>query len=149
MSKVYRYLLRSDDRLVTLGTELQFLQSYFYLLKVRYGDGIQLDLQVTEAQKDLLMPPLTLQLLVENTFTANTISKEQPLVIRISSLGERWLQILHNLQPKVRINLPESAGLDNIVNKYRLLCRQTVAIRQTDTQRIIHIPLIEEAATTL
>lgn len=144
MSKVYRYLLRSDDRLVTLSTELQFLNSYFYLLKVRYGDGINLDLQIKEEQLTLQMPPLTLQLLVENTFTSNTISKDQPLNIRISSLGERWLQIQHNLQQKIRINIPETepAGLDNIVNKYRLLCKQTVAIRQTETQRIIHIPLI-------
>ncbi len=69
MSKVYRYLLRSDDRLVTLGTELQFLHSYYYLLKVRYGDGINIHLQVKEEQLSLLMAPLTLQLLVENTFT--------------------------------------------------------------------------------
>jgi len=146
MSKVYRYLLRSDDRLVSLHTELQFLNSYFYLLKVRYGDGINLDLQLKEEQLRLQMPPLTLQLLVENTFTSNTISKEQPLNIRISSLGEHWLQIQHNLQQKIRISIPETepAGLDNIVNKYRLLCRQTVAIRQTETQRIIHIPLIGE-----
>lgn len=149
MSKVYRYLLRSDDRLVTLQTELQFLNSYFYLLKVRYGDGINLDLQVKDEQLNLQMPPLTLQLLVENTFTANTISKEQPLNIRISSLGERWLQIQHNLQQKIRISIPESepAGLDNIINKYRLLCRQAVAIRQTETQRIIHIPLLGEDET--
>jgi two-component system LytT family sensor kinase len=151
MSKVYRYLLRSDDTLVPLETELQFLKSYFYLLKVRYRDGINLDLQIKEEQLKLQIPPLTLQLLVENTFTSNTISKDQPLQIRISSLGDRWLQIQHNLQQKIRINIPESepAGLDNIVNKYRLLCRQTVAIRQTETQRIIHIPLIGEEETTV
>lgn len=146
MSKVYRYLLRSDDRLVTLGTEVQFLHSYYYLLKVRYGDGINLSLQIKEEQFGLLMPPLTLQLLVENTFTANTMSKDSPLNITISSLGDQWLQIQHNLQPKIRIGMQESepAGLDNIINKYRLLCRQTVTIRQTEKQRIIHIPLIEQ-----
>ena len=152
MSKVYRYLLRSDDRLVTLSTEIQFLHSYYYLLKVRYGEGINLHLQVREEQLSLLMPPLTLQLLIENTFTANTISKDSPLNITISSLGDQWLQIQHNLQQKIRIGIQESepAGLDNIINKYRLLCRQTVTIRQTEKQRIIHIPLIdqEEIAVT-
>lgn len=151
MSKVYRYLLRSDDRLVTLGTEMQFLRSYAYLLKVRYGDGINVVMAVDEAQMALLMPPLTLQLLVENTYTANMISKDSPLTIRISSLGEQWLQIEHNVQPKIRIGIEElePAGLDNIINKYRLLCRQTVAIRQTDKQRVIHIPLIDPEETTL
>lgn len=151
MSKVYRYLLRSDDKLVTLATELQFLNSYYYLLKVRYSDGIDLRLEVDNSQSHLLMPPLTLQLLVENTFTSNVISKESPLVITISSFGDKWLQIQHNLQQKIRINIPESepAGLDNIVNKYRLLCRQTVAIRQTEKERLIHIPLISEEDTAV
>ncbi len=151
MSKVYRYLLRSDDRLVTLGTELQFLHSYYYLLKVRYGDGINIHLQVKEEQLSLLMAPLTLQLLVENTFTANMVSKDSPLNITISSLGEQWLQIQHNVQQKIRIGMQDSepAGLDNIINKYRLLCRQTVAIRQTEKQRVIHIPLIEQEETTV
>lgn len=151
MSKVYRYLLRSDDRLVTLGTEVAFLRSYAYLLKVRYGDGINIQLQIEEHQMSLMMPPLTLQLLVENTYTANIISKESPLVITISSLGEQWLQIQHNVQPKIRIGIQESepVGLENIINKYRLLCRQTVSIRQTEKQRVIHIPLINEDETTM
>lgn len=151
MSKVYRYLLRSDDRLVALGIEVQFLHSYYYLLKVRYGDGINLTLQIKEEQLSLLMPPLTLQLLVENTFTANTMSKDSPLNITISSLGEQWLQIQHNVQPKIRISIQESepVGLENIINKYRLLCRQTVAIRQTEKQRIIHIPLIDQEETSV
>lgn len=149
MSKVYRYLLRSDDKLVSLGTELQFLDSYSYLLKVRYGDGIHINRHITTSQLSLLMPPLTLQLLVENTFTTNVISKDRPLVITISSLGEQWLQIQHNVQQKVRIGIPdvEMAGLDNIINKYRLLCGQAVSIRQTEKQRIIHIPLIEAEET--
>jgi sensor histidine kinase YesM len=150
MSKVYRYLLRSDDRLVPLGTEVQFLHSYYYLLKVRYGDGIHINWQIKEDQLQLLMPPLTLQLLVENTFTANMVSKDSPLTINISSLGDQWLQIQHNVQQKIRIGLQESepAGLDNIINKYRLLCRQTVTIRYTEKQRVIHIPLIDQEATT-
>lgn len=151
MSKVYRYLLRSDDRLVTLGTEVQFIHSYYYLLKVRYGEGIHIHLQIREEQLNLLMPPLTLQLLVENTYTANTISKDSPLNIHISSLGEHWLQLQHNVQQKIRVGIQESepAGLDNIINKYRLLCRQTVSVRQTENQRIIQLPLIAPEETTV
>lgn len=149
MSKVYRYLLRSDDKLITLDTELQFLDSYSYLLKVRYGDGIHINRHITSTQRRLLIPPLTLQLLVENTFTTNTISKDSPLVITISSLGERWMQIQHNVQPKVRIGIheAEAVGLENVVNKYRLLSGQAVSIRLTEKQRIIHIPLIDGEET--
>ncbi|WP_276482454.1 sensor histidine kinase [Paraflavitalea pollutisoli] len=149
MSKVYRYLLRSDDKFVTLDTELQFLDSYSFLLKVRYGDGIHINRHITAAQRKLMMPPLTLQLLVENTFTNNTISKESPLVITISSLGEQWMQIQHNVQPKIRIGIQEGEdlGLENVVNKYRLLSGQAVTIRQTEKQRVIHIPLIDGEET--
>lgn len=149
MSKVYRYLLRSDDKLIPLDTELHFLDSYSYLLKVRYGDGIHINRHITATQRRLSIPPLTLQLLVENTFTTNTISKDSPLVITISSLGERWMQIQHNVQPKVRIGIheAESVGLENVVNKYRLLSGQAVSIRLTEKQRIIHIPLIDGEET--
>ena len=41
MSKVYRYLLRTnEDGLTTLDSEMQFIQSYFHMLKTRYGDGL-------------------------------------------------------------------------------------------------------------
>ena len=74
MSKVYRYLLRNnEDNLITLRMELDFIHSYFHLLKTRYGDGIELNLNIPERLMDRSIPPLTLQILIENAVKHNVI----------------------------------------------------------------------------
>jgi len=80
MSSVYRYLLGSNEgELTTLRAELAFLRSYYHLLKTRYGRGIELDVAVSEARQHDLLPPLTLQLLVENAVKHNVVAAETPL----------------------------------------------------------------------
>ena len=88
MSKVYRYMLRNDEEeLVTLETELKFIDSYMHLLKARYGEGLQLVVDVTNEDRSKLLTPLALQVIIENTFSQNVISKSSPLVIAIRSLA--------------------------------------------------------------
>ena len=146
MSKVYRYMLRNDDeQLVTLSTELKFIDSYLYLLKARYGDGLQLKTEVREADLDKYLPPLTLQLLVENAFSQNTMSKSNPLRIVIASDSNEQLIISNNLQPKVVTEFGEQENaVDNLVNKYRLLNQPPVVIKEEKNERRIYIPLISQ-----
>lgn len=144
MSKVYRYLLRNDEeQLVPLQTELQFIDSYYYLLKVRYGDGVFLHIDVTPEVRQNRIPPLTLQMLFENAFSLNTVSKEQPLTIEIKSQEDGWLEISNNIQQKVGVDHAViNEGLKNIINKFRLLCQQTVTIEDKNGCRIIRLPLL-------
>lgn len=146
MSKVYRYLLRNDEeQLVELDTEMRFIASYYYLLSVRYGEGIQLTTDIDNEQRGLMIPPLTLQIIFENTFSLNSISKEQPLRISIRSLDNGWLEIKNNIQSKLGSDAQDhKEGLDNIINKFRLLCQQTVTIEDSVTQRTIRLPLIKK-----
>lgn len=144
LSKVYRYLLRHNDaQLVSLETELRYLNSYVYLLQQRHGSGLQLQVGVNEAQKALQIPPLTLQMIVENCMANNSLSKSAPLVISIRSDEEHWLEVRNNAQPRVgqEQGLPEDS-LDNIIRKIHLLCREEVAIRTSPNERVIYIPLI-------
>ncbi len=144
MSKVYRYMLRNDDeQLVTLDTELKFVTSYTYLLKARYGDGLQLRLDIDEAEGKKTLPPLSLQTIIENAITQNTISKSCPLQINITAKGNGLLEVTNTLQPKqMTADLDTEAELDNLVNKYELLIEQKVMITDTATQRLIQLPLI-------
>ena len=101
MSKVYRYMLRNDEeQLVTLDTELKFVASYTYLLKARYGDGLQVQVDIDESDREKVLPPLSLQTIIENAITQNTISKACPLQISISARGNGSLDVINNLQPK-------------------------------------------------
>ncbi len=144
MSKVYRYMLRNeDDNLVTLDTELKFLDSYAYLLRARYGNGLQFDVQVNEADREKLLPPLTLQTIIENSFTQNTISKNSPLQIKIYVDDHDTLIIKNNVQPKmIQENFDLENGIDNLVNKYHLLSLTAVSVEDSNKERVIKLPLL-------
>lgn len=144
MSKVYRYMLRNDDeQLVTLDSELRFLSSYMHILQARYGDGLQLFINVAEIDKQQLLAPLTLQVLLENAFTQNIVSKSSPLIVDIS-VSASSLVVKHNIQHKsVTSVIDFEAGLDNLGGKYELLGKPIV-VNDTDTSfRSITIPLLE------
>ena len=145
MSKVYRYMLRNDeDHLVSLQAELQFVESYFYLLKARYGEGLQLSVRVSDAATKNLLPPLSLQVLIENAFTQNSMSKASPLCIAIDTPTDTTLIVHNNVQPKLvteEIHDME-AELDHLVNKFQLLNQSPVLIKETGGERSIRLPLI-------
>ena len=151
MSKVYRYMLRNDDeQLVSLDTELKFAASYTYLLKTRYGEGFEVLLYIEEGEREKRLPPLSLQTIIENAITQNTISKSSPLQIIIAARGDSMLEVINTLQPKqITESMDMEAGLDNLVNKYELLNQQKVVIKDTAAHRVIQLPLIikEEEAT--
>ncbi|HEX6181773.1 MAG TPA: histidine kinase [Chitinophagaceae bacterium] len=146
MSKVYRYMLRNEeDQLVTLSTELKFIDSYLYLLKARYGEGLQLKSEINEADLDKCLPPLTLQVLVENAFSQNTMTKANPLKIVIASNGHDQLVVSNNLQPKVVTEYADhEKAVDNLVSKYKVLNQPPVIIQEEKTERRIYIPLIAQ-----
>ena len=151
MSKVYRYMLRNDeDFLVPLEKELQFIQSYYALLRARYGEGIELSINVNEKDKEYLLPPLSLQVILENAFSQNTTQKTSPLKIQINSNNKGDIIIKNNVQPKVITDAFDyEAGLDNLVSRYRLLNREQVVITDKQNERTIKLPLIKSEETAV
>lgn len=150
MSKVYRYMLRGDDeQLVPLQTELRFIDSYIHLLNRRFGQSLQVKVNVREEDKGKLIPPLSLQVLIENAFTQNSMSKTEPLVITVFSDGNEVV-VHNNRKPKSISNVIDfEAGLDNLVTKYRLLNEAEVIIRDDEEQRSIYLPLIQNKGVAL
>lgn len=145
MSKVYRYMLRGeDDSLVTLSAELKFLDAYYYLLKARYGSGLQVNTRIQEADTEKYIPALTLQVIIETAFTQNSIEKSRPLFITIATSGTA-LVITNNIQRKqVTDDADPETGLDNLISKYRLLDAGDVQITDTGGLRTISIPLLTQ-----
>ncbi|MBE7172186.1 MAG: histidine kinase [Williamsia sp.] len=144
LSKVYRYLLRNNEgELIDLSTELQFIQSFFHLMKTRYGQALQMELHIEEDCKTRLLPPLTLQLLVENAIKHNRIDKLHPLVITLETDGHGRLHVKNNLQRKI-ISVPSNKiGLSNIASKYKLLGQPGIGIRETQRDFTVTIPLLK------
>jgi LytS/YehU family sensor histidine kinase len=143
MSKIYRYMLRNeDDQLVLLKTELSFIESYFYLLNTRYSHALQLKIDVSESDMLKWLPPLTLQVIMENAVAQNAFSKTSPLLLSISVI-EGNLVIRNTMQRKIGAELMDlESGLDNLIEKYRLLHQAPIKIVDDTEERIIQVPLI-------
>lgn len=143
LSKVYRYLLRSnEDGLSMLQDELNFIKSYYKLLKTRHGDAILLQIEVDKKYYKYLLPSLSLQLLVENAVKHNIVSKSHPLLIDIFSTEGNRLAVNNNLQPK-KIKMPSNKiGLANIRSKYELLKMNGYEVLQDSRNFTVVLPLI-------
>lgn len=148
MSKVYRYLLRTNEEgLTTLEAEMQFIYSYFHLLKTRYGDGLELETIIDPRYNAYQIPPLTLQMLVENAVKHNMILKNSPLKILIMTTNSGRLVVSNNLQRKDRMVSSNKVGLTNIVNKYRLMKQEEISVRDDGKEFAVVVPLIQNTGS--
>jgi two-component system, LytTR family, sensor kinase len=143
LSKVYRYLLRSnEDGLSTLQNELRFIESYYRLLKTRHGDAIELQMEVDKRYEPYLIPSLSLQLLVENAVKHNVVSKQQPLVIDIFTMVGNKLAVNNNLQTKAVKAPSNKVGLENIRHKFELLNQPGFLVMEDSRNFTVVLPLI-------
>ena len=143
MAQVYRYLLRHGEQTaVPLRDELGFLRSYVYLLHMRFGDGIQLRVNLPDAVQGRLLPPLALQLLVENAVKHNTVSRRRPLLITVELHGPATLLVRNTratrLTPPARSH---GVGLSNLTNRIRLLNQQKLLVAHTPEEFRVYVPL--------
>jgi sensor histidine kinase YesM len=144
MSKVYRYLLRTNEEgLTTLNSEMDFIHSYFHMLKTRYGDGLAMETKIDQHYLNYQIPPLTLQMLVENAVKHNMILKNNPLKILIMTTNSGRLIVSNNLQRKDRLVSSNKVGLTNIVNKYRLMKKEEISVRDDGKEFAVVVPLIQ------
>lgn len=145
LSDVYRYLLRSNEtNITTLKKELDFIEAYNHLLKTRFGDGYRPVIKVEPKYFDSGIPPLTLQMLVENAVKHNIISVSQPLHLTIAANADGKLHITNNLQRKTQSVPSDKTGLANIMTKYKLLNAAQVEIKETDNEFSVVLPLIKK-----
>lgn len=146
MTKVHRYLLRSDDEmLVPLDMEIRFAASYLYLAKERFGDAITTTIDIDPAALEKRLPPLSMQVILENIIYTNALSKNNPLGISISSTGNNELAIANTIHEKIVVqNYDVDDGLDNLLNKYRVLNAGSIIIDEKEGKRILLLPLFNK-----
>lgn len=143
LSEVYRYVLQVQDRpLVTLGEELRFAEAYLYLHRVRLGDCLGCRVGISDGMRDFRLPPLTLQLLIENVIKHNAITVSHPLEITISA-SEGWLAVSNPVRPKRRTE-SGGIGLQNLSNRCRIMLGREIEVSRTDGCFTVKIPLSHE-----
>lgn len=138
---VYRYVLKSKDKvLVGLRDELKFIDSYVSLHKERLGTGIDVQYMIDKESAEKNIAPLTLQLLVENAIKHNEVSKENPLLIEITTEKDKLI-VKNNLQIK-ESSYSTFTGLSNLVRRYELLEGGDIVVEQNDLSFIVTVPLL-------
>lgn len=120
-SRLYRYVMESiDKKVVSVGEEINFARSYLFLQQMRYGKGLEFEINISSDLFNGYMPPLSLQVVLENVCKHNTVSRERPLKIEIFG-SDHELIVKNNLQPKISYSRGTSTGQLNLIKRYQLL----------------------------
>jgi LytS/YehU family sensor histidine kinase len=142
LSKVYRYLLdNKSSELVTLATELEFIKSYTYLLQIRFDSNIVFNTNIDSDSLKLLIPPMSLQMLIENTIKHNEVSAEQPLIVTIEA-KENVLTVSNNLQPRTVAEPSSKTGLNNIRERYKYYSNREIEVIKNASSFVVKLPLL-------
>ncbi|GAB2829824.1 hypothetical protein GCM10027043_34680 [Ferruginibacter profundus] len=145
LSKAYRYILEQKDAaLISLKEELSFLEAYFFLLQIRFGKKIELKKNISVEPEIFQLPPLTLQLLVENAVKHNKMSVAEPLIIEISA-HDKAIEVKNNFNPREAEERSTGIGLDNITKRVAYVTNDPVQVIQNDNWFNVIIPLNKPA----
>ena len=145
LSRVLRYVLEtSRQAVVPLATELDILQAYVFLQQIRFGNNFKVEIEVPEAALQKRVPPLVLQILLENAIKHNEITAANPLHVNIS-LDRDDLQVCNNLQPRESLKGESTGtGLANLQARYNTLTDRQVKVNHADSQFCVALPLLDK-----
>ncbi len=143
-AEVYRIILQSSsEELVPLKQELDFVSAYMYLLKIRFEDTIQVEQEINSHDHNSHLPPLTLQMLIENAIKHNVVTELKPLKIAITSKDD-FLIVKNNLQEKkIAQGQSSKSGLLNIEKRYAHFSDKKMEITKNANSFIVKVPLID------
>lgn len=142
LSAIYRYLLDTEDEhLVFLSEELQFVDQYASLMRIRFPEGLSIQVEIGQESSSRYVIPCSIQLLVENAIKHNVVSAREPLSIRITLEGD-YLVVSNNLNPKLTSQPSTGNGQRYIRQRYHDEVEREVVIEKSQTEYIVKLPLL-------
>ena len=144
LAGVYKYFLINKEReLITLQSELEFIENYFFVLQVRHDNKLHLITELNDHDGETLMIlPCALQVLVENAIKHNAFTDADPLNIKVV-LNEKYIHIKNNKRPKPHLVYSTGVGLRNLSSRYKLVCNKDILIENTDNEFTVKLPIIK------
>ena len=139
-------LQRSDKDFITIQDELNYLETYIYLQKERFGDKFSVDIQIPEEWTKELIPSFSLQLLVENAMKHNVISKKQPLLVEIYTEGN-YLVVRNLLQERRDSVESTGTGLSNLSTRFNLLKKRAIQILKNEQHFSVKLPMLNDESS--
>ena len=142
LSRVLRYTLQENEcRSVTLREEMDFVNAYIFLLKMRYEDNLVFDIDLGKEHESKQLPPMSVQLLIENAVKHNEISNRHSLTISVRSDHDS-LTVSNPIQPKLTHSGGTGIGLVNLSKRYNLLYKKDISIKEDASIFSVTIPLV-------
>ncbi|HYE55476.1 MAG TPA: histidine kinase [Chitinophagaceae bacterium] len=144
LAEVYRYILQNKSRdLVLLREEMDFLEHYFSLLTIRFEKAVQLLIPPHSARfEEFLIPPISLQILVENAIKHNEFSDKAPLIVTVT-INDDGLTVKNEVHHKALRKPSSRIGLHNLDERYKLIVRKPITIEQGSNQFVVTLPLLK------
>lgn len=141
-SQVYRYVLETIEQPVSsLKKELEFMQSYLFLQQIRYGENLHFSVDIPSAMLQMALPPLSLQVVLENAIKHNIVNESKPLYISICC-EQNFLLVRNNLQPKISAPVSTGLGLKNLVKRYAFITSLEPEFKVENLFYLARLPLI-------
>ena len=142
MSDVYRYVLSNrDQKVVTVQEEIELIEAYTHLLKERFGENLQVSVNIPVPQQKKFLPVLALQNLIENAVKHNVINAQHPLSITVEANDDSLL-VRNTFQPKLHAETSNGVGLKNIQARYMLLGKSSIKVENTGDVFCVTLPLL-------
>lgn len=148
LSFMFRYTMQHNT-VLQLEKELNFIKSYIYLMKIRYSDNLQVEINCNEKYNAYYIMPFSLQLLIENAVKHNVISNKYPLVITVDVTDHDSIRVRNVIRLKSDVDGDNGKiGLANLSERYQLLFHKEIIITNNSGIFCVEIPLVKELETT-
>ena len=164
--KILSCSFRGSISFYTVREELDVLDSYLYLMKIRYSDGFEVVYDIDETCLDCKVPRLILQPIVENSIVHGLAEKEDDighLTVRLKASGDSLIFTVEDdgrgmTEEEIRQLLTHreraegdntSIGVENVLSRLKLNFGSRYGIRMESqpgqyTKTILTIPLMNE-----
>lgn len=141
MSRMYRYIVTKGDAVtVPVSQELAFTEEYAKNITLRYSN-VNISIDPALRQTDMLIPPLSLQSLLENAIKHNSHTADKPLEISVSRTGDS-IVVSNNLNPLKSSITTTGTGLKTLHDRYSMIYGKEITVVKTETCFSVQLPLI-------
>jgi LytS/YehU family sensor histidine kinase len=142
LAQTYQYILATQNKkYVLLKDEVEFVQSYYYLLRIRFQQQLNVEINLPSGIMNSKIPPLTLQMLVENAVKHNTVSSDKKLFIYITAQDNTYLKVINTKTGVLDSVSSFRVGLENIRKRYEYFTDKKIEVRDED-KFTVSLPVI-------
>lgn len=145
LSQTFRYTIQNKE-VTELSEELKLVDAYSYLMHIRYGDSLSVEMNIAERHLSSLILPVSLQLLVENAIKHNTINDRYPLTILMETTDNDTIRVSNNKNPKLEKTSRSRIGLTNLAERYALIFGKEIRIEDKEEYFAVELPLTEQSS---